>query len=55
MEASITLNSIGKTFNNSTLLADLSFGVEKGTSFALIGGNSSGDNNYYITISICRF
>ena len=42
MEASITLNSIGKTFNNSTLLADLSFGVEKGTTFALIGSNSSG-------------
>ena len=42
MEASITLNSIGKRFNNSTLLADLSFGVEKSTTFALIGSNSSG-------------
>jgi len=42
MEASITLKSIAKTFNNNTLLADLSFGVEKGTSFALIGGNGSG-------------
>ena len=42
MEASITLKSIAKTFNNHTLLADLSFGVEKGTSFALIGGNASG-------------
>ena len=42
MEASITLNSIGKTFNGNTLLADLSFGVEKNTTFALIGTNSSG-------------
>jgi len=42
MEASITLKSIAKTFNNNTLLADLSFGVEKGTSFSLIGGNGSG-------------
>ena len=42
MEASITLKSIAKTFNNNTLLADLSFGVEKGTTFALIGGNGSG-------------
>ena len=42
MEASITLKSIAKTFDNNTLLADLSFGVEKGTTFALIGGNGSG-------------
>ena len=42
MEASITLKSIAKTFNNSTLLADLSFGVEKGTTFSLIGNNGSG-------------
>ena len=42
MEASITLKSIAKTFNKSTLLADLSFGVEKGTTFSLIGENGSG-------------
>ena len=42
MEASITLKSIAKTFNNNTLLADLSFGVEKGTTFVLIGANGSG-------------
>ena len=42
MEASITLKSIAKTFNNNTLLADLSFGVEKGTTFSLIGENGSG-------------
>ena len=42
MEASITLKSIAKTFNNDTLLADLSFGVEKGTTFVLVGENGSG-------------
>ena len=48
MEASITLNSIGKRFNNSTLLAALSFGVEKNTTFALIGSNSSGKSTIYV-------
>jgi len=42
MEASITLKSIAKRFDNNTLLADLSFGVEKGTTFVLIGANGSG-------------
>ena len=42
MEASITFKSIAKTFNDNTLLADLSFGVEKGTTFVLIGGNGAG-------------
>ncbi len=42
MEASITFKSVGKTLGNKTLLADLSFGVEKGTTFVLIGENGSG-------------
>ncbi len=42
MEASITLKSIAKTFHNKTLLADLSFGVEKGSTFVIIGENGSG-------------
>ena len=42
MEASITFKSIAKSFNNKHLLADLSFGVEKGTTFVLIGENGSG-------------
>ena len=42
MEASITFKSIAKSFNGNHLLADLSFGVEKGTTFALIGENGSG-------------
>ena len=42
MEASITFKSVGKTFLNNNLLADLSFGVEKGSTFVLIGKNGSG-------------
>ena len=42
MEASITFKTVGKTIGNQILLADLSFGVEKGTTFVLIGENGSG-------------
>ena len=42
MEASITLKAIGKTFRNNTLLADLSFGVEKGSTLVILGENGSG-------------
>ena len=42
MEASISLKSISKKINQKTLLADLSFGVETKTTFAIVGANSSG-------------
>jgi len=42
MEASITFKSVGKTIKNKILLADLSFGVEKGSTFVLIGKNGAG-------------
>ena len=42
MEASITFKSVGKTIANNVLLANLSFGVEKGSTFVLIGQNGSG-------------
>lgn len=42
MEASITFKAVGKTIGNKILLADLSFGVEKGSTFVLIGANGSG-------------
>ena len=42
MEASITLKSIAKKFSGKTVLADLSFGVEKGTRFVVVGKNGSG-------------
>jgi len=42
MEASITFKAVGKTIGNQILLADLSFGVEKGSTFVLIGENGAG-------------
>jgi len=42
MEASITFKEIGKTFRGNTLLADLSFGVEKGSTFVIVGENGAG-------------
>ena len=42
MEASITFKSVGKTIKNNILIADLSFGIEKGSTFVLIGKNGSG-------------
>jgi len=42
LEASITFKAVGKTIANQNLLANLSFGVEKGSTFVLIGGNGSG-------------
>ena len=42
MEASISFKSVSKKINETTLLADLSFGIEKGTRFALLGSNDSG-------------
>ena len=42
MEASITFKAVGKTVGKKTLLADLSFGVEKGSNFVLVGENGSG-------------
>ena len=42
MEASITFKSVGKRIFGKTLLADLSFGVEKGSTFVIVGENGSG-------------
>ena len=42
MEASITFKAVGKTVDKKTLLADLSFGIEKGSTFVIIGENGSG-------------
>ena len=42
MEASITFKAVGKTVDKKTLLADLSFGIEKGSTFVIIGKNGSG-------------
>ena len=42
MEASISLKKIAKTINGEAILADLSLGIEKGSTFVLIGENGSG-------------
>ncbi len=42
MEASITLKKIAKKFQNNAILADLSLGIEKGSTLVLIGENGSG-------------
>ena len=42
MEASISFKAVGKTIGSKTLLADLSFGIEKGSTFVIIGENGSG-------------
>ena len=51
MEASITFKSVAKKINQDTLLADLSFGVEKGTRFGIIGPNGSGKSTIVKLIS----
>ncbi|MFH1851507.1 MAG: ABC transporter ATP-binding protein [Candidatus Neomarinimicrobiota bacterium] len=42
MEASITLKKVGKLAGDRTVLAGMSFGVERGTLVAIIGDNDSG-------------
>ncbi len=42
MEASITFKSVAKKIKNETLLAELTFGVEKNTIFSIVGPNGSG-------------
>ena len=45
MEASISLKSIGKKISNNTILAELSFGLQKGTRLAVVGPNNSGKSS----------
>ena len=42
MEASITLKKVGKLVGNKTILASLTFGIEKGSLVAIIGDNEAG-------------
>ncbi|NQV37571.1 MAG: ABC transporter ATP-binding protein [Candidatus Marinimicrobia bacterium] len=42
MEASITLKKVGKLAGDKTILAGLTFGVEKGSMVAIIGDNDAG-------------
>ena len=42
MEASITLKKVGKLINDKTIVAGLSFGIERGSLVAVIGANDTG-------------
>ena len=42
MEASITLKKVGKLIDDKTILAGLSFGIERGSLVAIVGLNESG-------------
>lgn len=42
MEASITLKKVGKLVGDKTILAGLTFGIEKGTIVAIVGDNDAG-------------
>ena len=42
MEASITLKSLAKKFDNDIILADLSLGIESNSNHAIIGQNGAG-------------
>jgi ABC-2 type transport system ATP-binding protein len=42
MEASVALKKVGKLSGEKTILADLTFGIEKGTITAIIGANDAG-------------
>jgi len=42
MEASVSLKKIGKTINKKSILAGLSFGIERGSIMSIVGPNDSG-------------
>ena len=42
MEASVALKKVGKLSGEKTILADLTFGIEKGSMTAIIGANDAG-------------
>ena len=51
MEASITLKKISKIVKGEAILADLSLGIEKGSTFILIGENGSGKSMFLKILS----
>ena len=48
MEASITLKKVGKIVGDKTILAGLSFGVERGSLVAIVGLNDSGKSVIFV-------
>ena len=51
MEASITLKKIGKLAGDKTILAGLSFGIERGSMVAIIGENDAGKSTLLKVLS----
>ena len=51
MEASITLKKVGKLVGDKTILASLTFGVERGSLVAVIGDNEAGKSMLLKVIS----
>ena len=51
MEASITLKKVGKLIRDKTILASLSFGIERGSLVAIIGDNEAGKSMLLKVIS----
>ena len=45
MEASITLKKVGKLVGDKTILAGLTFGVERGSLVAIVGANDYGKSS----------
>ena len=51
MEASITLKKVAKIIQGEAILSDLSVGIEKGSTFVLIGENGSGKSMFLKILS----
>ena len=51
MEASITLKNISKHFKNRYILSNLNFGIEKGSTFVVLGKNSEGKSTFLKLLS----
>ena len=51
MEASVSLKKIGKVLNGRSVLAGLSFGIERGSIMAVVGPNDSGKSALLRVIS----
>ena len=52
MEASITLKKVGKKIDDKTIVAGLTFGIERGSLVAIIGANDTGKSTLLNIIGI---
>ena len=47
MASSLSINQLGKKIESNNLLADLSFGVEKGETLFILGNSNSGKSTLF--------